>query len=121
MSTIKDFMEKSNDEFIDERKRTTLYGITQPHRLGDGTTLPSWADIFNVARYAEPYKPALKMMQQVERAGHGSSVERELLNLVVNYNRSTEELKGRVFDMLYGDYIQMYSYQGWETLTTKRC
>lgn len=114
-------MEKSNDEFIDKREETTLYGITQPHRFENGTTLPSWVDIFNVARYAKPYEPALKMMQQIERAGHGSSVERELLNLVVNYKRSVEELKARCMDMLHGDYIQMYSYQGWDTLTTRGC
>lgn len=120
-------MEKSNDEFIDKQERTTLYGITQPHRLDNGTILPSWVDIFNVARYDKTYSGvwgyslALKMMQQIEDAGHGSSVERELLNLVVNYNRSTQQLKGRLFDMLYGDTIQIYSYQGWDTLTTKRC
>ena len=80
--------------------------------------LPTWYQIFNVPRSAEPYEPALRMMQQVENAGHGSSVERHLLDLVVNYGRSNEELKARVMDMVYGDYIKMYSYQGWDTLNT---
>ena len=83
--------------------------------------LPTWYQIFNVARYAEPYAPALKMMQQVENAGHGNSVERYLLDLVVNYNRDIDQLKARVMDMLYGDYHKLYSYQGWDTLTTEGC
>ncbi len=83
--------------------------------------LPTWREVFNVARYAEPYAPALKMMQQVENAGHGNSVERHLLDLVVNYNRNVDELKARVMDMVYGDYHKMYSYQGWDTLTTEGC
>ena len=83
--------------------------------------LPTWKDIFNVARYAEPYEHALKLMQQVENAGHGSSVERYLLDLVVNYNRDVNELMARVMVMLYGDYHKMYSYQGWDTLTTEGC
>ena len=78
----------------------------------------TWRDIFNVARLASPYQPALRMMQQVENAGHGNSVERHLLDLVVNYNRDVDELKARVLDMLFGDYVKMYSYQGWDTLTT---
>mgnify|MGYP003137113394 FL=1 len=82
------------------------------------SALPTWFRIFNVARLARPYEPALRMMQQLENAGHGDSVERHLLDLVVNYNKSTEELKARVMDMLYGDYHKMYSYQGWDTLST---
>ena len=83
--------------------------------------LPTWYQIFNVARYAEPYAPALKMMQQVENAGHGSSVERYLLDLALNYGYDRADLKARVLDMLYGDYAMMYSYQGWDTLTTEGC
>lgn len=83
--------------------------------------LPTWSRIFNVARLASPYLPALRMMKAVENAGHGSSVERHLLDLVVNYNRDADELKARVMDMLYGDYHKMYSYQGWDTLTTEGC
>lgn len=82
--------------------------------------LPTWLQIFNVANRPNPYQPALRMMQQVERAGHGDSVERHLLDLVVNYGRSADELKLRVMDMLYGDYYKMYSYQGWHTLSTSR-
>lgn len=80
------------------------------------TNLPTWDEIFSVANYREPYEPALKMMQRIENAGHGSSVERELLNLVINYNRSRAEIKERVLDMQRGIYHKMYSYQGWDTL-----
>jgi len=78
--------------------------------------LPTWIDIIRVSRYLHSYEPALEMMQRVENRGHGSSVERELLNLVVNYNFSDMQLKGRILDMLYGEHHKMYSYQGWDTL-----
>ena len=78
--------------------------------------LPTWDEIFSVANYREPYEPALEMMQRIENAGHGSSIERELLNLVINYNRSRAEIKERLFDMQRGIYYKMYSYQGWDTL-----
>ena len=84
------------------------------------SALPTWFQIFDVAYRTNPYEPALRMMQQVENAGHGNSVERHLLDLVVNYGRSADELKLRVMDMLYGDYKKMYSYQGWDTLDTSR-
>jgi len=103
------------------KERLTHRPNSNPNYEGekDMNELPTWHEIFNVAGYAKPYKPALKMMQKVEDAGHGSSVERHLLDLVVNYNRNTSELKARVLDMLYGDYLKPYSYQGWDTLSTR--
>ena len=90
------------------------------------STLPTWSDIFYITAYemgAVPNKSVatrcLEMMQEIENAGHGDSVERYLLDLALTYGYDRADLKARVLDMLYGDYAMMYSYQGWETLTTR--
>ena len=83
--------------------------------------LPTWSDIFYVAAHFHSKTHdarCLSMMRAIEDAGHGDSVERELLNLALNYGFSRTDLKARVLDMLYGTPIKMYSYQGWDTLTT---
>jgi uncharacterized protein (DUF2132 family) len=77
--------------------------------------LPTWSDIF----YGGGDKHCLKMMQVIENNGHGDSVERYLLDLHLNYGFSKAELKARVLDMLYGSHMKMYSYQGWDSLTTR--
>ena len=83
--------------------------------------LPTWSDIFYVAAHfhSKPHDARCwSMLRAIEDAGHGDSVERELLNLALNYGFSRTDLKARVLDMLYGTHIKMYSYQGWDTLTT---
>ena len=91
--------------------------------------LPTWGDIFYVAencvRGSKTHAHCLSMMRALEDAGHGDSVERYLLDLALNYGYNRADLKARVLDILYGDYTKgtyredvMYSYQGWDTLTT---
>ena len=83
--------------------------------------LPTWSDIFYVAAHFHSKTHdarCLSMMRAIEDAGHGDSVERYLLDLLLNYDFNRADLKARVLDMLYGDYAKMYSYQGWDTLTT---
>ena len=116
--------DEMNDQPDDEASGEPKHNLRNTRRLARGlsvTLLPTWIDIFRVARYAreQSYKFALEMMQDIERAGHGDSAERMLCDLVVNYQRSEDELKCRVLDMLYGDYHRMYSYQGWNTFTCK--
>ena len=85
------------------------------------STLPTWSDIFYIMS-TDDWIPTRKrlnsMMRAIEDAGHGYSVERYLLDLLLNYDFNRADLKARVLDMLYGDYAKMYSYQGWDTLTT---
>jgi len=86
--------------------------------------LPTWSDIFYDAMIwldssTRTKKQCLEMMRAIEDAGHGDSVERYLLDLALNYGFNRADLKARVLDMLYGDYFKIYSYQGWESLTTR--
>ena len=83
--------------------------------------LPTLPEILNAAHYKK-YEHTLKMMQQVENAGHGNSVERELLNLILNYDRNAIDLRARLWDMKFGDYHEMYSYSGiFDCSASKTC
>ncbi len=108
-----------SSENNDENKETTEQETRSKIEVD---ALPTWTDIFFAAAppWINPSRSSktLEMMSAIEDAGHGDSVERELLNLILNYGFGMVDLKSRVLDMLYGPYVKMYSYQGWETLTT---
>jgi hypothetical protein len=76
--------------------------------------LPTFNQILAAPLYGHSH--VLKLMQRIENAGHGDSVERELLNLNLNYGRNRDEMAGRLFDMMTGRMHKMYSYNGWNTI-----
>jgi len=81
--------------------------------MTNATRLPTWDEIFTVSRYLNPYSTALKMMQVIEDAGQGESCEREMLNLIINYDRTEADIKCRLYDMMFGNRLLMQSYNGY--------
>jgi hypothetical protein len=51
-------------------------------------SLPTWNEI----RAADTKSEQLRIMQMIERAGHGDSKQREYLNLRLNYGRTDSEI-----------------------------
>jgi hypothetical protein len=103
----KDNIRDSTYEYLDKRTR----------RPSDG--LPTWSEILNLAPLTfrdDGLSDALKMVYRIEKAGHGDSVERYLLELLIDERYNRLELIGKAFDIsLIHPHNRIYSYQGWET------